>query len=374
MNAPIHLLHVFPTFAVGGAQMRMARLANHFGSGFRHAIVAMDGVRDCAARLDPSLDVKFPDITVRKGRLLANVLGFRRALLAIRPDLLVTHNWGTIEWAMANRLVGLRHLHVEDGFGPEERTHQIPRRVLIRRAVLRRCTTVLPSRTLLRIATDLWRLPADRLRYVPNGIDLTRFAPRGRSGPVGAAPVIGTVATLRAEKNLPRLLRAFQALIQQRPARLVIVGDGPERAALEALAAGLGVAEQIRFTGSIGDPAAIYAEFDVFALTSDTEQMPMSVLEAMASGLPLVATDVGDVRDMLAAENAPFLTPCADAAVVSALRALLDADGAARLAIGAANRAKAERDYGQDRMISAWRGLYAGSDAVNAVDPEPPAA
>ncbi len=369
MRAPPLLLHVFPTFAVGGAQMRMAQLANHFGPAFRHAIVAMDGVHDCVTRLDPGLDVMFPDIVVRKGRLLSNVMGFRRALRTIRPDLLVTHNWGSIEWAMANRLVGLRHLHVEDGFGPEERTHQIPRRVLIRRAVLRRCTTLLPSRTLLRIATDLWRLPADRLRYVPNGIDLARFAPRGRPGPAGVDPVIGTVATLRAEKNLARLLRAFQALVRERPARLVIVGDGPERAGLEALAADLGLGAQVRFTGSMADPAAAYAAFDVFALTSDTEQMPMSVLEAMASGLPLIATDVGDVRAMLAADNAPFLTPCEDAALVAALRALLDLDAAARAAIGAANRAKAERDYSQDHMISAWRGLYAGTDRVSAAGP-----
>ena len=195
-----------------------------------------------------------------------------------------------------------RHVHIEDGFGPEERDRQTPRRVLIRRLVLARSTVVLPSRNLQRIATTIWRLPPARVRYIPNGIDLERFAAaRTRRRAANTPPVIGTVAALRAEKNLARLLRAFAAVDQ--PARLVIVGDGPERPALEAWRASLGLAERVEFAGHIDDPAPIYAGFDVFALSSDTEQMPLSVIEAMAAGLPVATTDVGDVRAMLAART-----------------------------------------------------------------------
>ena len=129
--------------------------------------------------------------------------------------------------------------------------------------------------------------------------------------PAVDTPVIGTVAALREEKNISRLMHAFAML----PAgRLVIVGDGPQRPALEALAASLGVAERVCFAGHHLDTAAFYAQFDIFALSSDTEQMPLSVIEAMASGLPVVSTDVGDVRLMVASENIPFVTGLDDAA------------------------------------------------------------
>jgi len=216
-----------------------------------------------------------------------------------------------------------RHLHVVDGFGPEERDTQILRRVLMRRIALGRTPVVLPSRNLVRIATEAWKLPPRVIRYIPNGIDLDRFATDGaQRGSV--EPVIGTVAALRAEKNIARLLRAFAML----PAgRLVIVGDGPKRPALEALAASLGVAGRLRFAGHHQDTPAFYATFDVFALSSDTEQMPLSVIEAMASGLPVVSTDVGDVRLMVSEANGPFITGLNEAALAGALEVLGDGSG-----------------------------------------------
>jgi glycosyltransferase involved in cell wall biosynthesis len=359
----LSLLHVFPTFAVGGAQIRLVTVANHFGPAWQHAIVAMDGNTACRDRLHPDLSVNFSTVSVRKGDTAGNVLRFRRVLTSLRPDVMVTHNWGSIEWAMANITVGLRHVHIEDGFGPEERDRQIPRRVWLRRLLLRRAMVVLPSLTLESIATDIWRLPRPRVRYLPNGIDLGRFDPgTTKATPPPwqaptAAPVIGTVAALRPEKNLGRLLRAFAQL--QRPARLVIVGDGAERPALEALARELGVAAAVSFVGHMPDPQRAYHHFDIFALSSDTEQMPLSVLEAMASGLPIATTDVGDVSVMLAMENRPFVVQRDETALTGALAALLDAP-ALRSTVGAANRAKAERDYDQQAMFRAYGALLTG--------------
>jgi len=296
---------------------------------------------------------------------------------------LVTCNWGTIEFAIANILPVTRHLHVVDGFGPEERATQMPRRVLMRRLALGRTPVVLPSRALVRIATEIWKLPPRFIRYVPNGVDLDRFAPAvdtvadgapgammhdvadgvvdaARHGP--ALPVVGTIAALRIEKNLPRLLRAFAVLVEATPARLVIVGDGPERPLLAALAAELGIARQVEFAGSRQDTPAFYARFDVFALSSDTEQMPLAVIEAMASGLPVVATDVGDVAAMVAEANAPFVTPLDHAALAAALRTLLS-DTALRTRIGAANRLKARRDFDQAAMFAAYGALWRGTAA-----------
>ena len=122
-RAPL-LLHVFSTFAVGGPQMRFVTLAEAFGARYRHVVMAMDGDYACASRLPPGLDVCCEQIEVVKGATLANVRRFRRRLREIAPDVLVTYNWGAIEWAMANIPRLVRHIHVEDGFGPEERTRQ----------------------------------------------------------------------------------------------------------------------------------------------------------------------------------------------------------------------------------------------------------
>ena len=352
--API-IVHVFPTFAVGGAQVRFAMLANHFGAAFRHVVVSLDGALGCRERLRPDLDISFPQVAAPRNAMLANTLRFRRLLHDWYPSLLVTNNWGAIEWAMANLPPIARHLHIEDGFGPEERDHQLSRRGWLRRLVLNRSTVVLPSRNLQRIALTVWRLPPARVLYIANGIDLGRFAARSAPRGPNDAPMIGTVAGLRSEKNVARLLRAF-ALVPP-PARLTIVGDGPEHAALQAEAQSLGIGERVHFTGHIDDPAPLYARFDVFALSSDTEQMPLSVIEAMAAGLPVAATDVGDVRAMLSAENAPFVSRLSETELARSLVALLQAPDL-RARIGAENQAKARAEFDQAAMFRAYGTLW----------------
>jgi glycosyltransferase involved in cell wall biosynthesis len=361
---PPLLLHVFPSFAVGGAQVRMAAIANRFGARWRHAVVALDGRHDCAERLAPHVPYEGVPFPYRRDEALPTRLSSIAVLLrSLAPAALVTSNWGSIEWAMANRLgPRLRHVHLEDGFGPDEAQGQKRRRVWTRRAVLRRSEVVLPSTVLLRAAREAWRLPERRLHFVPNGLDLRRFRPDGPRldlAPEGEGPVIGTVAALRAEKNIARLLRAAAVLHAEGARfRLVVLGDGPERAGLERLAAELGL--PARFPGHVADPAAAYRGFDVFALSSDTEQMPFSVLEAMASGLPVASTDVGDVRHMLGEGSAQHLAAKEDAALAAAIRPLLG-DAALRARLGSANRAKAERDYDQEAMFAAHARLLDGA-------------
>jgi len=159
---------------------------------------------------------------------------------------------------------------------------------------------------------------------VPNGIDLARFAGAApMAAPPGEGPVIGTIAALRAEKNIARLLRAVARLRQSRPVRLVVVGDGPERSALEALAHSLGIDGATLFAGHSTHAERWMASFDVFALSSDTEQMPLSLLEAMASGLACACTNVGDVAGMVAGVNAPFVTAVNDDAFTLGLGAVV---------------------------------------------------
>jgi glycosyltransferase involved in cell wall biosynthesis len=347
------LLHVFPTFAVGGAQARFADIANHFGDAARHIVVALDGRTGAREKLSPGLDVRItaPPQGVSTPRAIRYAYG---ALRRTRPDVLVTSNWGAIDWAIARLPTGIRHVHTEDGFGPEEQDRQLPRRVFTRRAVLRFSDVVLPSRTLLDIASNQWRLNPTKLQFIPNGIDTARFAAAAPAElPPGHGAVIGTIAALRPEKNIGRLLQAFAQLRTNHPARLVIVGDGPQRTELEALAASLHVDDTVHFAGHSATPERYLAAFDIFALSSDTEQMPLSLLEAMAAGLPVAATDVGDVRNMVATENRPFVVPRDTAALAGALLALTG-NGMRAREIGARNAAEAGARFSQARMFEAF--------------------
>lgn len=362
------VLHVFSTFSVGGPQVRTAALINRFAGMFRHQILAMDGNIACRERIDAGIDVTYPELSFRKGDTWDNIRRFRRFLRQTRPDVLVTSNWGTIEWSLANLPLVVRHVHMEDGFGPEEREVQIPRRVWTRRLALRRSCVVVPSRLLRRIATETWRLPERRIRYVPNGVDTTRFAPNEILAPAtpdwpGTGPVIGTVAALRAEKNLTRLLHAFRQVVEVLPARLVIVGDGPERPGLEATAQLLGIGAQVHFAGHMAETQHAYGKFNLFALSSDTEQMPLSVLEAMAAGLAVASTDVGDVGQMVAAENAGYIVAKEATGLAGAMLTLLR-DPQLRGRIGTANRAKAVREFDQEAMFATYAALYGGDQAT----------
>ncbi|MDO9498815.1 glycosyltransferase family 4 protein [Falsiroseomonas sp.] len=367
------VMHVFPSFAVGGAQVRFAAIANRFRSRWRHVVVPLDGNGACAARIGPQVPFTLLDPPASHGTgatgLARKLWDIQALLRRLRPDVLVTGNWGSMDWAIARHAVpGLRHIHIEDGFGPEEAERQFRRRVLARRWALRRSTVVLPSLTLLRLARQEWRLPDAQLRYIPNGLDLNRFRPDGPvacpvpgwGGDGHPMPLIGTVAALRPEKALDRLLRACALLARRHTAfHLVIIGDGPDRARLQALTASLGLESRVTFAGHVPDPAAAYRSFDVFALTSDTEQMPFSVLEAMGTGLAVASTDVGDVAAMVATQNRPFVTPRDDADFAIALATLLE-EPARRRNIGAANRSRAVLDFSEETMFQTYAGLIEG--------------
>ena len=352
-----HLLHIFPSFAVGGSQSRFATLVAAFGDGFRHTVVTLDGNRDMSCRLAPGspVDVVVPGLP-RVG--LRNLPRIRRAIVGHRPALLVTYNWGAIEWALANRIAPIcPHIHIEDGFGFEERNRQLARRVWMRRVGLsgRHTRIVAPSRTLETIMRDVWRLPRSRTHYVPNGIDVERFAAEPRPGHSGV--VVGTLATLRPEKNLARLIEAFAGL-SALTASLAIAGDGPERSNLERAADASGAADRIALLGGTRQPENFLAGIDVFAISSDTEQMPLSVLEAMAAGLPIVGLAVGDVADMVADVNRPFIVPPHEEADFRAALATMIERPELRRALGAANQEKARRLFSRAQMVDGYRALF----------------
>jgi glycosyltransferase involved in cell wall biosynthesis len=365
-GAPL-LLHVFSTFAAGGPQVRFAMLANHFGRAYRHAVIAMDGNTECRTRLHSAIDVKFPENPLRKGQTLRNLRRIRRLLGTLQPDLLLTYNWGAIEWAIANRLLPVaRHVHLEDGFGKEEANTQIRRRILCRRWALSRCArVVVPSRRLEDLARRVWKLPTEIITYLPNGIDIARFAASARDAIPGFSRrpgelVVGTVAGLRPEKNIARLLRVFATLNSEVPARLIITGDGVERGALERLAGELGITDDVIFTGQ-AMPETVLGTFDIFALSSDTEQMPLTLLEAMAASRAVAAVDVGDVKTIVSEENRKFIVPRDDPlAFAGAIEDLLQ-DRASRETLGRNNRDRVVAEFSQERMFAGYSQIFAAA-------------
>jgi glycosyltransferase involved in cell wall biosynthesis len=353
-----HLLHVFPNFNVGGAQVRFAALVAGLGDGFWHTVVSLNGSYEAAALVPPGSRVQYAQPPGRLGSLPGRLLSYRAHLAGLQPDLLMTYNWGTVEFAFANLLHGAPHLHMEDGFGPEEATRQLPRRVWGRRIALARSHVLVPSRTLHTIATRTWRLKDDRVHYIPNGL-ASRREPITPLGGVdvdfpGERPRIIWVGALRPEKNALRLLNAF-APIKDR-AVLVMVGDGPERAAVEAEASRLALGASLHLLGRRGDARDLIMQADILALSSDTEQMPFAVLEAMDAGLPVASTHVGDVRRMVASGNRPFIVAPDSVALGGALQALVD-DSGLRLRIGLANRRRARRLFSLDRMVDSHTAL-----------------
>lgn len=362
MSAPVRILHCHSTFSLGGKEARAVRLMNAFGDAAEHAVLsAMPGnfgARDAIAK---GIDVSFPDdapsLTGRPGPVrLAKLSRYMRGF-----DLVLTYNWGGFDAVMARRLFGGPPLvHHEDGFNEDEAVTLNGKRSLYRRVGLGAAfQLVVPSARLEKIAREAWgRIP---LR-IPNGVPVARFAgpPQADIPGLERKPgeiVIGTVAGLRAVKNLPRLVRALAAMAD-RKARLVIVGEGPESERIAAEARARGVATRLLMPGFLADPARWIGQFDIFALSSDSEQFPISLIEAMAAGLPAVATAVGDVREIVSEDNRPLIVePSDEAAFAAALDSLSDRPDL-RKAIGQANREKAVAEFDEKAMIARYGRLY----------------
>ncbi len=353
------LLHVFPTFAIGGQQIRLTQIANGTQNEYRHVILALNGDYSAKSKFAPGTEVRYLETEdLKQLSPFSRVKKIRSFLKNQRFDALMTYNWGAIEWTLCGRLFSRCPIvHWEDGFGPDEKQQRKLQRNLLRRMVLSTASAiklVVPSLGLLDIAKQEWGMAGSRLVYFPNGIPLPaqEFEDLSIAQQTPISPTIGTLATLREEKNIPRLIDAFSNMTPR--GKLKIGGDGPVLPALKDYVQQLGLEKDVIFTGRVEDVWAFFQDVDVFAVSSDTEQMPISVLEAMAMGLPVVSTDVGDVRNMLSATNAHYVVP-----PDKFPRALEDmvSDPKRWRDIGSDNRHKVKHAYSFDVVLQNFRQL-----------------
>ncbi|HEY7203370.1 MAG TPA: glycosyltransferase [Methylomirabilota bacterium] len=361
----IHAVHVLDSLAVGGMENGVVNVINATRDQIRHTVVTLSGLGPLSERLPASVGVQC--IGKRAGIDLGAVFRLGRLLRGLRPDVVHSRNWGAFDTVMAARLAGIRTLvHGEHGREAKDPQGLDPRRNRLRRVLsplVSRFVTV--SFDLRRWLVETVRIPAHKVVTIHNGVDTGRFRPgdpteaREALGLPTAATVVGTIGRLDPVKDQTGLIAAFAGLARSETSAVVaIVGEGPSRAALEGEIGERGLADRVRLLGERRDIPALLRAFDVFVLPSRAEGMSNTILEAMATGLPVIATDVGGNPELVEPEMTGCLVPSGNPqALETALRTYV-ADPHLRSLQGKAGRERVLQHFSLERMAQAHRGLY----------------
>jgi glycosyltransferase involved in cell wall biosynthesis len=319
----MRIVQIVQRFEPGGLETIAATLQRHWGACV--ATISLEGeadllLRDWSAMADLR-GVLFA-LNKKPGVDLACLAKLTRLLRRLRPDAVVTHHIGPMLYGgVAGRLAGAPvRAHVEHDAWHLEAPGQSQRFAVAQTLGAPRLAAVSDL-----VARKLAARSRRSVARVINGVDLDRFKPaeaasaRQRLGLPQNGPIIGLVARLQKVKGADILINALSFL--RTPAHLVIVGDGPERTALELQAREQRVMERVRFLGVRGDVEAILPALDLFVLPSRAEGLPLALVEAQACGAPVVATDVGGAREACSPKSgllAPPENPQALAAAIDA--------------------------------------------------------
>lgn len=369
MSGPVRILHLHSSFSLGGKEARAVRLMNAFGKAASHVIVS--GVPDATSaraaigrHVDYEIAQDPPPLTGKPS--VARYEAIARFMR--RFDLVLTYNWGAIDGVMAKRVFpkGMPPvIHHEDGFNADEAARLNPMRNMYRRMALGAVDAlVVPSLRLEEIALKQWKQPVGRVHRIANGIPVSEYARRPKANAIpgfvkGKRPVVGTLAGLREVKDLPLMVRAVGGV--PRDCDLVIVGDGPERQKIVDQADAMFLGERVHLPGFLPEPHRYIGLFDIFALSSKSEQQPISVMEAMAAGLPVVAPRLGDIADMVSEENRALLPHDRHEVKLRDVIWMLVQQPELARSIGEANRMQAAKRFDEADMIAAYRALYQGA-------------
>lgn len=357
LTAPLPIAVVLTSFEPGGTERQMIELVRRLdrsrwvvhlacfrsrGGWFERAAEAVESVAE------------FPVASFKSRAMLEQMVAFGRWCRAL--NIAVVHTAALPSNLFGLPAAALAQVPVRIGNRREINPDKSSMAIALQRAAYSCAHAVVANS---RAAADrllLERVPRHKVAVIPNGLDAARFAART---PRPRLRRIVMVANLRAEKGHDVLFDAAVQVLRQFPdAHLDLVGDGPERDRLRARAAACGIAHAVTFAGHCDDVAARLAEADLFVLPSRSEAFPNAVLEAMAAGLPIVASGVGGILELIEEGRTGLLVAAGDAAALSDRLCRLIADPRLGARLGEAARAEAHARYSFDRMVGAFEQLY----------------
>ena len=358
----IMIAHVLYKLSVGGLENGVVNLVNHLPSSrFRHVIISLTEVTDMARRIT-NKDVTCFALGKRTGMDLPAYIRLWRILKDIRPDIVHTRNLGTLDGQASALLAGVPYrIHGEHGRDLRNLDGSRKRDMWLRRMF----NPIIHRYVALSEDIRCWLvrngIPERKIVQIYNGVDTIKFSPRTVM-PERDVLVIGTVGRLQGEKDQLTLIRAFHRCLQWKDTchdiQLCIIGDGPLRQDVERLIRELDLWDSVTLLGDRDDIPDQLKTFDLFVLPSLTEGISNTILEAMATGLPVIATNVGGNPELVCDGQTGSLVPPADPeAMAQAIIRYLD-QPEMRIAHGLAGRKRAVESFSMASMVEAYEELY----------------
>ena len=337
------ILQVIPYFCFGGAETMCENLTYALmKAGHEVCVVSLYGERTPISRRMEEAGVRIRYLDKKLGLDVSMVPKLFRIMKQERPDAVHTH-LDVIKYAVAAaRLAGVKHcVHTVHNVAEKEAEGRLQKTVNALYFRLGWSTPVALSPEVQRTILSFYGMDADRVPVIYNGIDLSRCIPK-EDYRTGETVNLLHIGRFNAQKNHAGLLKMFHKLKDSHPeCRLSLIGDGELRQEMEAYAQELGIGDSVRFLGSQSNVYPYLREADLFVLPSHYEGMPMTIIEAMGTGLPIVAAEVGGIPDMLTNGESGFLTR-EEASFLEACEALI-ADEALRTRLGRQARTDSRR-------------------------------
>ena len=368
MAVPL-VVHIIHRLGIGGLENGLVNLINHMPADrYRHAIICMTQSTDFRLRIKtPGVEVY--ELHKKPGHDLGLYFRLWRLLRKLHPAVVHTRNIGTLECQFIALLASVpARVHGEHGRDMADidgRNATYLRLRKLFRPLISRYIAV--SRDLAQWLYEEVRVPAGRVAQIYNGVDEQRFRASSVSNvlPGGFAPpgavVVGTVGRLSGEKDQLTLVRAFaraRALCPQSMLRLVLVGDGPLKAEIEREVLAAQLDDHVWMAGARSDIADILRSLDVFVLPSLAEGISNTILEAMASGLPVIATRVGGNPELVVENETGVLVSAANPDAMAQAMVNYVTQPMVMRQHGQAGRARIEREYSMDAMVRQYAAVY----------------